>query len=98
MDDIVDRIGYDAKHSYEDAIMPVEQAYDRLAGRIAVLGGIDVDFICRSTPDQVYRRSLDMLERSADRGGYALGSGNSIPEFVPRDNYFAMLRAVTETR
>ena len=27
MDDIIDDMKYDAKHSYEDKIMPVEEAY-----------------------------------------------------------------------
>jgi hypothetical protein len=26
-------------------------------------------------------------------GGYALGSGNSIPEYVPFENYMAMIAA-----
>ena len=94
MNDIIDDIGYDAKHSYEDAIKPVEDAYEELHGRIAVLGGIDLDFITRSTPDQVYRRSCAMLERVGDRGAYALGTGNSVPEYIPHENYFAMLAAV----
>jgi uroporphyrinogen decarboxylase len=98
MDDVVEVIGHDGKHSYEDAIQPVEQVYEDLAGRIAVIGGIDVDFVCRSTPEEVYRRSKAMLERAADRGGYALGTGNSVPEYVPEENYFAMLSAVWETR
>ncbi|MHC4915960.1 MAG: uroporphyrinogen decarboxylase family protein [Planctomycetota bacterium] len=98
MDDIAEVIGHDGKHSYEDAIQPVEEAYEELVGRIAVIGGIDVDFVCRSTPEAVYRRSRAMLERAADRGGYALGTGNSVPEYVPDENYFAMLTAVWETR
>ena len=36
-----------------------------------------------------------MLERSSSRGGYALGTGNSIPAYVPDDNYFAMTSAAT---
>ena len=61
-------------------------------------GGIDVDFVCRSTPDEIYRRSKAMLERAQDRGGYALGTGNSVPDYVPMENYFAMIRAATEER
>ncbi len=97
-DDIIDDIGYDGKHSYEDIIEPVEDAYERLNGRIAVLGGIDLDFICRSTPEQVRRRSEAMLERAAGRGGYALGTGNSVPEYVPQENYLAMIAAATAGR
>jgi len=97
-DDIIDEIGYDGKHSYEDNIEPIEQAYERWGGRIAVLGGIDLDFICRSTPEQVRRRSEAMLERAAERGGYALGTGNSVPEYVPQENYLAMIAAATAGR
>ena len=32
-------LGYDARHSYEDNICPVENAYDRLHPYMAVLGG-----------------------------------------------------------
>jgi len=96
MDDIIDDIGYDAKHSYEDTITPVEEAYEKWGKRIAILGGIDVDFICRNTPDAIRERSRKMLKRAADRGGYALGSGNSIPEYVPQENYLAMISAAFE--
>ena len=91
MDDIIDDIGYEAKHSYEDSIMPVEEAYEKWGRRLAILGGIDVDFICRNTPEAIRERSRQMLERTSERGGYALGSGNSIPEYVPADAYLAMI-------
>lgn len=94
MDDIIDDIKYDAKHSYEDNILPVEQAYDRWGGRIAIFGGIDLDFLCRSTPEDIYRRSCRMLEKTAEKGSYALGSGNSIPDYVPEESYLAMISAV----
>ena len=35
-----------------------------------------------------------MLERAADKGGYALGSGNCIADFVPLKNYLAMIKAI----
>lgn len=97
IDDLVN-LGYDGRHSYEDAILPVEQAYEEYRDRFAILGGIDIDFICRSTPNQVYARAKGLLERTANRGGYALGTGNSVPNYVPDENYFAMLRAAWEMR
>jgi uroporphyrinogen decarboxylase len=93
MDIIIDVCKYDGRHSYEDTIEPVEAAYERWGGRIAILGGIDLDFICRKTPEEIYQRSKTMLERAEKRGGYALGSGNSIPEYVPQEKYFAMISA-----
>ena len=87
-------IGYDAIHSFEDNICPVEKQYKDYNGKIAVLGGIDLDFVCRATPDEVYARSRKMVETA--KTGYALGSGNSIPEYVPIENYMAMIAAVYE--
>ncbi len=92
-DDILDRIRIDAKHSFEDTILPVEAAYERFCGRMAILGGLDVNFLCCSTPGEIDNRCRSMLDRSASSGGYALGSGNSIPYYVPHENYLAMLHA-----
>ena len=94
--DIVDDMKYDGRHSYEDNIIPVEEAYERYHDRIAILGGIDIDFLCRSTPEEVYGRSKAMLERSSIRGSYALGTGNSVPEYLPQENYFALIRAALD--
>ncbi|MGD0596375.1 MAG: uroporphyrinogen decarboxylase family protein [Sedimentisphaerales bacterium] len=94
MDDIIDDMKFDAKHSFEDVIIPVEQAYEKWGGRIAILGGIDMDFMCRSTPKQIRQRCEAMLAKAATRGGYALGTGNSVPEYVPFDNYIAMIDCV----
>jgi uroporphyrinogen decarboxylase len=93
MEDVIEGMRFDGRHSYEDAIIPVEDAYERWGRRIATIGGIDVDFLCRATPAAIRARARAMLERTAARGGYALGSGNSIPEFVPVENYLAMLSA-----
>ena len=93
MDDITDDIKYDGRHSYEDNIIPVEDFYEKFHERIAVIGGIDVNFIVTKTPEQIKERSKKMLERTAVRGSYALGTGNSVPEYIPVDNYLAMLSA-----
>ena len=92
-EDIIE-IGYDGKHSFEDVISPVEKEYETYHGRIAILGGIDVDFLCRSTPEEIEKRCHAMLDRTMTRGGYALGSGNSIPDYVPAENYLAMINSV----
>ena len=98
MDDVIDYMQYDAKHSFEDAIQPIEDAYDQYHQRIALLGGIDLDFICRSAPQAVHDRSRQMLERAAAEGAFALGTGNSVPEYVPEKGYFAMIRAAVDGR
>ena len=96
IDSVINELHYDARHSYEDNITPVEQAYEDLQGKIAVLGGIDLNFLATRSPEEVSRRCRKMLERTWDRGGYALGSGNSIPDFVPEENFLAMIRVAHE--
>lgn len=98
MEDVIGTLQYDGKHSYEDAIQPVESVYDEFHSRIAILGGLDVDFVCRASPEEVYKRSAGMFDRSARDGAYALGTGNSVPEYVPHANYFAMIRAALDCR
>lgn len=98
MDDIIDDLKYDAKHSFEDTIQPIEEAYKQYGDRVALVGGIDLDFLCRSTPEAIRSRAENMLAMTAPHGHYALGSGNSIPEYVPWNNYFAMIRAATDLR
>ncbi|MDC7240160.1 MAG: uroporphyrinogen decarboxylase family protein [Spirochaetales bacterium] len=98
MDTLIDDLGYEAKHSYEDNIMSIEDAYDSYAGRIALLGGIDVDFIIRSSEEEVYSRSRGMLERAGEKGCYALGTGNSVPDYIPDSHYLAMIRAAWDLR
>jgi len=94
--DVIDDMKYDGKHSFEDGIIPVEKAIPKWGDRISILGGIDMDFLARETPEMVYYRSRKLLEQSREKGGYALGSGNSIPDFIPYENYFSMLKAANE--
>jgi uroporphyrinogen decarboxylase len=96
MDQIIDDLKLDGKHSYEDGICPVEDAYDMWHDRIAIMGGIDMDFLARQSPEEVYKRAMNLLEMTFDQGGYALGSGNSIPSYIPLENYMAMLRAAAD--
>jgi uroporphyrinogen decarboxylase len=91
MPDLVGRVGIDGKHSFEDAIMPVEAFQARYGGQIAVLGGVDVDTLAAGTPEAVRRRTRALIETCGPRGRYAVGSGNSIPSYVPVENYLAMV-------
>jgi len=94
MEDVIVDIGFDGKHSFEDVIMPVEEAYEKYKGRIALLGGLDVDFICTATKEEIATRARAMLEKTQAVGGYALGTGNSVPAYVPTENYLAMIDVV----
>jgi len=91
MDELIDEVGIDAKHSYEDAILPVQAAKRMYGSRIAILGGFDVDRLCRSTEREVREYTRGLVGDLGRTGGYALGSGNSIASYVPIEKYLAML-------
>jgi uroporphyrinogen decarboxylase len=91
MEDIVADVRIDAKHSFEDTIQSVEQAKQLYGARIAVLGGIDVDFLCRASEEQVRERVRGTLKRCLPGGGYCLGTGNTVANYVPLDNFLAMI-------
>lgn len=91
MEDIID-CGYDAKHSFEDAITPsIFDLHKRYGDRICLMGGIDVDLLCRADEPTIRARVRRMIDEMGPGGGYILGSGNSIAEYVPIENYRAML-------
>lgn len=91
MDDLIDSVGIDAKHSFEDKIAPVEDEYARYGARIALLGGVDVDLLARGTEEQVRARTRQLLDALGPSGSWCLGTGNSVANYVSVRNYLAML-------
>jgi len=91
MDDLIADVKIDGRHSYEDVIEPVTLAKKRYGDRIAILGGIDVDFLCRKDEGQIRRRVRQTLEVCMAGGGYCLGTGNSVANYIPVDHYLVML-------
>jgi len=91
LDDLIDRVGIDAKHSFEDAIMPVTEFQARYGDRTGVLGGVDIDILARSSPEGVRAAVRRITDVCGPRGRFAIGSGNSIPSYIPVENYLAMV-------
>ena len=94
LDDVIYDMKFDARHSYEDKIMPVEQFYTLYHDKLAILGGMDFDFVTRGTPEQIRERSKNMLNIA--KTGYALGTGNSHADAIPDENFFAMLKSALD--
>jgi uroporphyrinogen decarboxylase len=91
MDELIDDVGIDAKHSFEDVIEPVEEIVQRFGQRIAIIGGVDMDLLASGTEEQVRERTREILEACATSGAYILGSGNSIANYIPVEHFLAML-------
>jgi uroporphyrinogen decarboxylase len=94
MRDLVEDVKIDAKHSFEDVIQPVEEFSQEWQDRIAVIGGVDIDLLARQDENVIAQRTQQILEACAPKGGYAAGSGNSVPNYVPVNHYLAMVETI----
>ncbi len=90
MEDFINDVGIDAFHSFQDVIMPVGEFMQTYGSRTAVLGGIDVDSLGRMDEPDLREYVRDTLDRCMP-GRYALGSGNSVTNYISVGNYLAML-------
>ena len=90
-DDLIEDCKIDAKHSFEDVIMPVAEFKRRYGDRITPLGGLDVDVICRSSESDLRAHARRKIEECFYDGFWALGTGNSLTDYMPVENYIAVL-------
>jgi uroporphyrinogen decarboxylase len=56
-----------------------------------ILGGIDVDVLARKEVPEAIEYVRSVMVECLPGGSWALGSGNSIPNYVKVENYLAML-------
>jgi len=91
MEDLIKDVGIDGKHSFEDVIVPIGEFQKCYGDRIAVLGGIDIDKLASYPPEQLRNHVRTVIDECAPRGRFAVGSGNSIPSYIPLENYLTLL-------
>ncbi len=96
MEDLIEDVKIDAKHSYEDVIKPVDEFQEIYGNRIGILGGLDLNILSGETPEKVREKTRYLLETCGPGGRYAIGSGNSIPSYVPVENYLTMIDEVSK--
>lgn len=97
MDDLI-AAGINAKHSNEDQIAPFRFWVDTYGDRIGNFGGIDLDVVCSASRPEMKEYITDVLRTCSGHGGFAFGSGNSIPDYVPAQGYLNMIEIVREYR
>lgn len=84
--------GIDAKHSFEDQVLPVWEFQKQYGDRITPLGGLDVDTVCRSSEKELRAYTRRAVERCLEDGRHwALGTGNSLTDYMPVDHYLVVL-------
>ena len=97
--DVFDKIiecGVDAIHPIEPKAMNIADVKQRYGNKLCLIGNIDVDLLSRGTVHEIRNNVIKNVEEAGFDGGYCVGSGNSIPEYVKLENYIAMIEAVKE--
>jgi len=95
--DVFDKIvecGVDAIHPIEPKAMKIKEVKERYGDKLCLVGNIDVDLLSRGTPDEIRKNVRKNIEEVGYNGGYCVGSGNSIPEYVKLENYLALIDEV----
>ena len=92
MPDLLDDVKIDARHSFEDAILPAADALRLYGDRIAIVGGFDVDRLCRGSEAEIRGHTDWLLSTCGPSGRYAFGTGNSVPHYVPLPHYLTLLQ------
>ena len=94
VDDVIEDIiaaGFDGFNPIEPVAMDIRALKERVSGRLALIGNVDLSYtLTRGTPEEVDQEVRDLIRDVAPGGGYALASANSVPEYVPWENFVAM--------
>jgi uroporphyrinogen decarboxylase len=95
MDKIID-CGVNVIHPIEPKAMNIAEVKQRYGNQLCLIGNIDVDLLSRGTIDEIRKNVIKNIDEVGKDGGYCVGSGNSIPEYVKLENYIAMIETVKE--
>ena len=95
--DVIDDLlecGFCSLHPCEPSSMDIELLKRKYAGRLSLCGNIDLNTtLTMGTPAEVDEEVKLRIRTIAPGGGYCCGASNSVPEYVPYDNYIAMIEA-----
>lgn len=93
LDDLI-ACGVNALHPIEPKAMDIYSLKEKYGKRLCLIGNIDLgETLIRGTPETVDEEVKQKISRLAPGGGYCVGSSNGITDFVPLENYVAMINA-----
>ncbi len=96
LDDLI-ALGLNAPHPIEPKAMDIRDLKKRYGDKFALFGNVDMGYtLCRGTPDEVREEVRALIRNLAPGGGYAVGSSNSVSDYVPLTNFNAMREAAFE--
>ena len=96
MQDIV-RSGVDGIQAIEPKCMDIAAVKREFGQQLALMGNVDLGYtLTRGTPLEVRDEVRSIIRDAGSGGGLLVGSANSITNYIPLENYQALLDAVYE--
>ncbi|MCM8824627.1 MAG: hypothetical protein NC937_00530 [Candidatus Omnitrophica bacterium] len=89
--DIIIDAGFNALHPIEPESMDIQELRKKVGKKIALIGNIRVHTLATGTKQEIQALTMDRIKKYGMEGGYAVGSSNSVPNYVPLENYLTML-------
>jgi uroporphyrinogen decarboxylase len=88
--DLVD-IGFNAIHPIDPNGMDIEETRRIVGPKVCLIGNLSLGYpLGLGTPEEVATETEALVRKMAPGGAYCLSSGNSIPDYVPYENWLAM--------
>ena len=94
--DLVD-IGFNAIHPIEPEAMDIDEARQIVGPGVCLIGNVGLSYpLGMGSPEDVKRETLKLIQKMGPGGGFCLSSANSIPEYIPYENWLAMREIALE--
>jgi uroporphyrinogen decarboxylase len=89
--------GINALHPIEPQAMDIRRMKKEYGKRLCLIGNLDLEYtLTRGSPQEVAQKTRALIRDVGPGGGYCVSSSNSIPSYVPGDNYRAMVETVLQ--
>jgi uroporphyrinogen decarboxylase len=88
--------GIDALQAIDPvAGMDMNQVRREIGDSLCLCGNVDCGLLLTGTPEEVYRKTCELLDSRIDDERFVLGASNAVQREVPEVNYRAMIEAWT---
>lgn len=89
--------GINAIHPIEPKAMDIRELKAELGRKLCLIGNLDLGgVLTRGTPDEVVEATKSLIRDVGPGGGYCVGSSNTVTNYVPLENYRAMIDTTLE--
>jgi len=97
LDDVIPlliELGFSMVHGCERLANDLGDLVARFGDDIVLCGNMDIDFLSRATPQDIRADTMRMLRIGSAKGRYVAACNTSPMDFIPDENYLAMVRAI----